>query len=433
MPSIGHKGVFSTMIVKRGIIIYIILLIFEGALRKWILPGLASPLLIIRDPLAAGLLFYAARHGIFILNRYVLYVWLLVAMSFIFTLIFGHGNLSVALYGVRVYIIHFPFIFLMGKVLNEDDIFNIGKLFLIISIPMTLLMAAQFYSPQSAFVNRGIGGDISGGGFSGAMGYLRPPGTFSFIGGLVSFYAIVSVFLFNFLVSKRSPSKILLAAVTFCILAAIPLSISRSLFVQVGITVLFTLLSIGSNPKYFAKILLSGIALVVIFSILTNLSFFQTSVDVFSTRVESASRTEGSASDIFVDRFLGGMISAITNTDGLPFWGYGIGMGTNVGAVLLTGKSGFLVAEGEWGRLVGEMGILLGFSMILLRVIFVLKLSSAAFSLIKKANFLPWIMLSFSIISVTQGQWAQPTALGFATISAGILVAALRNDNRIRV
>ena len=31
---------------------YFWLLIFEGALRKWVLPGLSNPLLIVRDPVA---------------------------------------------------------------------------------------------------------------------------------------------------------------------------------------------------------------------------------------------------------------------------------------------------------------------------------------------------------------------------------------------
>ena len=34
---------------KRLIWVYFILLVFEGALRKWFLPGLSTPLLIVRD------------------------------------------------------------------------------------------------------------------------------------------------------------------------------------------------------------------------------------------------------------------------------------------------------------------------------------------------------------------------------------------------
>ncbi|MEJ7769742.1 MAG: hypothetical protein WKF89_18125, partial [Chitinophagaceae bacterium] len=51
-------------VLRYGIWLYILLLIFEGALRKWILPGLSTPLLIIRDPLAIWLLVTAVRQGV---------------------------------------------------------------------------------------------------------------------------------------------------------------------------------------------------------------------------------------------------------------------------------------------------------------------------------------------------------------------------------
>ena len=63
---------------------------------------------------------------------------------------------------------------------------------------MTLLIALQFYSPQSAWVNRGIGGDIKGGGFTGALGYFRPPGTFSFTTGVSQFFSFTAAFIIFF-------------------------------------------------------------------------------------------------------------------------------------------------------------------------------------------------------------------------------------------
>ena len=40
---------------------YFLLLIFEGALRKWVMPGLSAPLLLIRDPLGLLILIEAFR------------------------------------------------------------------------------------------------------------------------------------------------------------------------------------------------------------------------------------------------------------------------------------------------------------------------------------------------------------------------------------
>ena len=58
-------------------------------------------------------------------------------------------------------------------------------------------------------------------------------------------------------------------------------------------------------------------------------------------------------------------VRAITDT---PLLGQGLGMGTNVAAGLLYGKRDFLLAEGEWERVVRESGPILGFFYIGLRL-----------------------------------------------------------------
>jgi len=49
------------LIVRRMIWRYFVLLIGEGALRKWILPSLGAPLLVIRDPLVLLIYLQAVR------------------------------------------------------------------------------------------------------------------------------------------------------------------------------------------------------------------------------------------------------------------------------------------------------------------------------------------------------------------------------------
>jgi len=50
---------------KNAIWLFFFLLIFEGGLRRWILPGLATPLLLVRDPIAIYLMYKAYRNSIF--------------------------------------------------------------------------------------------------------------------------------------------------------------------------------------------------------------------------------------------------------------------------------------------------------------------------------------------------------------------------------
>ncbi|WP_111307957.1 hypothetical protein [Confluentibacter sediminis] len=415
-------------LLKKGVWLYFFLLIFEGALRKWFLPFLSTPLLIVRDPLAIWLIYYSWKHNVLKPNMYVLAMTFIVLLSFFATLSFGHGNLKVAIFGVRVLIIHFPAMFIIGKVFDKDDVIKMGKVLLLICIPMVILIGLQFYSPQSAWVNRGVGGDIEGAGFSGSMGYFRPPGTFSFTTGNVMFFSFVACFVFYFWLAKIKINRIVLIAATFGLLAAIPLSISRTLMFSIGVTLIFTLFSVASNPKFFLRmfvfVILGGMTLVL----LSNLSFFQTATEAFTSRFEVASREEGGVSNSLIDRFFGGMIAALGAND-LPFFGYGLGMGTNAGAAMLLTKGKemtFLISEQEWLRVVGEMGFVLGILVLLIKVIFCADISMKSYKSLKSGNLLPWLLLSFGLLVLIQGQWAQPTVLGFATLSGGLILASAK-------
>lgn len=411
---------------KRGIWVYFWLLLFEGALRKWILPGLATPLLLIRDPVAVWLLITAYNKR-FATSSYAIILWIIGVVAVLLALGLGHGNLGIALYGARILMIHFPLMFVIGQIFTKQDVIKMGVALLWVTLPMTVLMAMQFYSPQSALVNRGIGGDISGGGFSGAMGYFRPPGTFSFINGLVSFYGLVAGYVFYFwLDDSNLVKRWLLIAATSCLLLAVPLSISRSLIFEVALSAIFTTAMAFRKPKLMGRILGAFLGLTVLLIILSNIELFSTGVNAISSRFDTASQTEGGLENTIVDRFLGGLVTAITDTEQFPFWGLGIGMGTNAGAKLLTGKLMFLFAEGEWGRLIGEMGIILGFAAVFLRIELALSLGIKAFKAIGSGNYLPWMLLSFAFMNLLQVSLAQPTSLGFTVLAGGVVMGAFR-------
>ena len=96
-------------------------------------------------------------------------------------------DVFVAAYGVRSDFLHVPLMFLIPKVFHQQELEKLFRIALWLSIPYTALLCAQFYSPQSAWVNRGIGGAIEGAAFQGRWDDFRPPGTFSFITGVTLF------------------------------------------------------------------------------------------------------------------------------------------------------------------------------------------------------------------------------------------------------
>lgn len=408
---------------KKGIWLYIILLIFEGALRKWFLPFLSTPLLVIRDPIALLLIFFSWKHNYLPFSPYVIGMFFCGFVGIITALTVGHGSIPVAIFGARILMLHFPVMFVMMGVLNREDVSKVGRFVLWITIPMAVLIALQFYSSQSSWVNRGVGGDMEGSGFSGAMGYFRPSATFSFTNGSTMFFSLSACFLFFFLISKEKTSKMLLIGAAIALLASIPLSISRALFFSIGLTLLFTLIAVSTKREYFLKIVGLTIFFAVVLLVLGKMPFFQTATEAFTSRFESASKVEGGVSASLIDRFFGGMLTAMSDSNNSPFFGYGMGMGTNVGSLLLTGKQTFLIAEEEWPRIVGEMGFLLGIFVILIRLAFCFSIALESYSKLRKGDVLPWILLSFALLVISQGQWAQPTTLGFSTVAGGLVLA----------
>ncbi|MFV8374682.1 hypothetical protein [Flavobacterium sp. LB1P71] len=419
---------------KKGIWLYFILLIVEGGLRRWFLPSLATPLLIIRDPLAAFLLFNAIRFNVFPKDKLIPVMFSIGIISVFTTLFFGHGDLAVALFGSRILLIQFPMLFLIGRIFDWYDVLRMGKVILWISIPMAILITLQFYSPQTAWVNKGLGESMDTAGFSGSGDYFRPPGTFSFITGVSSFFGLVACFVFYFWLQPKYVNRILLVSATIALIVAIPTSISRTLFFEVILSLLFFLWA-KSNQSGFLK---NAAQLLVAFVLLTvlflNVNALNTQIGAFTDRFISANEAEGGLNGVFIDRFLGGLVGAFMDIDDShAIFGQGIGMGTNVGAQLLSGKTTFLIAEGEWGRTIGESGLVLGLLIILIRISMAFSITIKCYTFLKKGDALPWMLLSFGFLMLLQGGWAQPTLLGFYVLIGGLILATLKNPMVLQI
>lgn len=416
---------------RKAIWIYIFLLIFEGALRKWVLPSLATPLLLVRDPIAIWLTIVGLQKG-WIKSGYAKTMMVVASISFILTLAIGHHNLFVALFGWRIYFFHFPMIFVMGKVLTRADLLKIGQFILWISIPMTILIFMQFHSPQTAWVNMGVGGEGTA-GFSGAMGYMRPPGTFSFTSGYVMFQAVVGCYLLYYLLMNNTIpkayqfSKIVLIILAGCYLLSIPTSISRTHFFQTGVFIIFLFIAAMRRNKFKSKFL-KFILIAIIAGIILYLSGLGgTSMEAFMDRLEGANKAEGGAEGVIGDRYIGGLLGSLINFQ-IPIFGYGIGLGTNAGANIMGGNMysfGFN-GENEWSRIIGECGMLLGFVIIGIRLIFSLDIWNRAYKfLVKRNDLLPWMLSAGMMLTVPQGQWSIPTNLGFCILFGGLTLASI--------
>src|SRR3954463_5792714 len=64
------------------IMAYIFMLMIEGVFRKWVVPQLSNPLLIIRDPILIAIYFMALRAHVFPRNGYLTALYIIAALSF---------------------------------------------------------------------------------------------------------------------------------------------------------------------------------------------------------------------------------------------------------------------------------------------------------------------------------------------------------------
>jgi hypothetical protein len=406
---------------------YFWLLIFEGALRKWIVPDFSDPLLLARDPICMAAIVLGWPYLIYGFNQIcIVTLYAIAGMAIVFSMLFGHKDWVTALFGARIIMLHFPLLLLFGTVFATEDAWKFAKALLLLSIPMTILIAFQFSLPQEHYINIAPGG-MGSAGFGGALDKFRPPGTFSFINGLSNFYGITAAAFAAWITSGPKPLPKWIWLSGAALVFALPLSISRTLlfnYALVTLTAILACLMAGKVMRYF----LLGFAMIgVIAIILSESSLFNEASEAFFARWQEATDFEGGQRGVIGvldSRVIGVFKDGIDLAGSSPLLGQGIGMGTNVGAMRLSGSVDFLITESEWGLVMGELGGLVGSLYLSFRIIISFCL---IFSGIKEAfigNTFPLILSGFVVPSLVIGQTSQPTSLGFIIFSAGLMYAS---------
>lgn len=412
--------------IKFLIWVYVILLITEGALRKWLLPQFAEPLLVVRDPILLLIYALAILGGVFPTNVFVIAAGALAASSVMASVLAGQNNFLVIAYGIRINYLHLPLMWVMGQVMNRRDVERLGTFLLLIAIPMTLIMVRQFNSPMNAWINRGVGSD-EGGQIFGADGRIRPPGLFAFITGPQLFYPLCAAFFFDQLSgAKRMPWYLLIAS-GVAIAIALPVSISRTVMIGTGIVAAVFLAALPWSSSRLSSLGRPIILLCVLAAALSQLPVLKEGTRVFMMRWDQTElETEGNAWASLLDRTTRTFTNVTYYAEQAPLFGNGVGVGSNVGSRLIHGTMGFTLAEEEWGKILLELGPLLGSAFILFRIWLSLHLGLEAWRALRyEQNVLPLLIWSATVIAIMQGQWAPPTVLGFAVIGGGLILAAL--------
>lgn len=408
---------------------YLLLFIFEGALRKWVAPGLSTPLLMVRTPIVIYMFVVASQRG-WIRNPYVKGLMVMSTICFFTALLFGHHNLFIAAFGWHNYFLHFPFIVIAANILNRDDVIKMGRCILYISVPMTLLIIRQFYSPQSAWVNVGVGGEGSS-GFGGALGYYRPSGTFAFTSGYTAFESLVCSFLIYFfmengnLPQKLKIKKWLLYIIAFCYVLCLPYSMSRSMVFNTVIITVFVVFCSTRNVKTLKKMLFALLAISIISVIVVKSGYMGDSVNAITERFEQADESEGGLEGTVWDRYIGGFINSLFMN--VPVFGYGLGIGTNVGAKFINGDMFTIFnAESGFGLVIGEVGLLLGLFFIYFRMAWAFNLFATGIR--QRSNTLAIVLLPIACLTLATGGIGAVPMMGYLVCVSFLGMAALKKE-----
>jgi hypothetical protein len=312
----------------------------------------------------------------------------------------------------------------MANVLDLDDVKRLGRWILIGLIPMAVLLAIQFNSSPDAYINRTAGlGDttqITAGG-----GKIRPPGTFSFVSGVIFYAALSAAYLLYAALTRGVYRNWLLYAAGLALVITIGVSGSRSVLLAVLVVVSSLLAIIVFRPNAINQFGRNLLIVVVVLLIAVRLPFFKEGVQILSDRFTAAAEEEDKTiAGGLAERMFSGFSEGILLVTKAPIGGYGLGIGTNGGAKFLTGRFIFLLTEGEWGRVVLESGPILGLAFLAWRTMLSVQLGLFSLRHLKRGEILPVMLYGAGFISLLNGQFGQPTNLGFSCFICGLCLAA---------
>ncbi|MBT2323198.1 hypothetical protein J7E62_12670 [Variovorax paradoxus] len=398
-----------------------LIVIFEGAVRKWVASASTLPLILLRDLLALALVLYAWRHGHLRRNKKITAVMLawscLVVGWGLLQLVGGESSPIVFVIGLRFWLLYMWFAVAAAASMNEAD-YRIAVLAAaLVMVLLAPLAVLQHYSPPGARINTQVDGDEES-VFVAVVGVVRTTGTFSFTSGYATYMTMVAPLVLGILgARKRNTRQFLFAVAVFvAFVTGALVSGSRTAVISSGMMLMAYLMGRLLFSKARNKVG-AAVAVVIMLALTALFAYvFRDAIGITQTRFEQAAEAEN-----FTERVLTVLFGEPWVYDIMSWLGYGVGFGSNLATYVRTGSADvFALAEAEGGRILMEGG-LLGFAYIALKylVLAVGLLWSLRFSIKTNSPYplLVWLTTALAVVS-----WP---ALGQLTANAllGIMLA----------
>ncbi|VVM06539.1 hypothetical protein MAMC_01137 [Methylacidimicrobium cyclopophantes] len=409
------------------------LLIFEGAIRKWLLPNYQKLLFFLKDPLV--LLAYLLAARIEFWSRPSPMLLLAAPLALIGALIGIFGILQdqspiMILYSWRNYFLYIPLAFLCERVLSAKEIEAIAKRTLFLSVLVAPLCLLQAHAPASSPLNAGLGEGENAFENLGVYGEIeRASGTFSSSIGQSLFVGSCVAFLLSFWLRRPSERPIGPTAVwvvTLGVLVNLLLSGSRSAYLGAAVSVCAGLAAFASAGQLRRAIgtLMALVVAVGISGVLAAVAFPDV-IEAMATRWTGANEGEGGF--LMTSRIAYDMTQFWRVRDDTPLWGFGLGSASNAAGRLGMAELPY-DAEADWTRHIAELGPVIGLFYMLYRFGLLAYLGVRSWKAARRLRSpLPMLLLSFIAPTLFYGLLTgQGTANGYGWLFVGFCFAASR-------
>lgn len=319
---------------RKAIKSVLIILVLEGALRRWIIPQASDFVYFLKD-----IVFLGACFGFFSSCKEKLklsYLRKLQNFQIAFLLILGGwflfqtfnpklGSPVLGLFGVKFYLFYCPLVWMTPYVFKDKEEFiQYLRKYLLLIIPICFLGVVQFFSPANSPLNTylasEVGEDLGTATFSGSEN-VRITGTFSYIAGLATFLTYCFGILLPLIESGAINQSLIISAVEIILIISNTfMNGSRTILVSMiiwlgGYFVLQNPKNIVSFTQKVTPVVIVGLIALTVFPSATR--FLQPALSSFESRLTGNDDLSGRTNTIFTQPL------ELTQFTGLD--GYGVG------------------------------------------------------------------------------------------------------------
>src|SRR5262245_55242379 len=199
-PIVALGAVLALRYWRHALFAVFVLLVFEGALRKWAFPSAQAQIYLVKDAILLvvylGFVLDDRRNQPVLRGVASIRIVLLLAFAFGCVEVFNPNSPSVLVgfNGLKTYFLYPPIAFILPYAFkSREHLFHMIRLYLVMAIPVALFGFIQVAAGPDSFLNTYVSHseDAPGLAYFGDENIVRTSGTFSYISGYTAFLTIV--------------------------------------------------------------------------------------------------------------------------------------------------------------------------------------------------------------------------------------------------